>query len=544
MRDPGIHGNAESARAASGTVPVRLLVATLSALLLMAAGCGSSKPATADGGKAGTGGGGKTGTAGTGPAGAEGGAGTGAAGTMGDGGAPDLPPSNDDGGGDALPAQLGPLAVVVSPTGHDRFYGVTHDAQGNIYAVGQVASSTDTNADIATVVARFSASGVLDTTFGGQGFAVRNLVNGTSGELCRSIVVQSTGKVVVACTVEHPALADAGATDPRDRDIAVARFNADGSKDTTFGTDGVVTLDLSTGVVNGTAFSADSAWGLARYADDRLVVSGGQVRTGGLDTDFALIRLTKDGVRDATFGANGVFTLDTLVNAASNNASPRNVTILPGTDGVIGAGYQPVPGADTKPVVFKVGDTGVLDTTFGTQGVFSQSLLADQTETYEVAVQPIAAGGYNLVTTGYGKQSATETTDLVSLRLSSAGVLDTTWGTNGLVRIDVGGFGDNSRRLVVLPDRRVMLVGGGRATSANVDGLVALLTADGQPDKTFSSSGWKLYDLGGPADFLWSVSLAPDKKTLALAGIKGVGATPTPATANDDASLLILPVPQ
>ena len=99
---------------------------------------------------------------------------------------------------------------------------------------------------------------------------------------------------------------------------------------------------------------------------------------------------------------------------ASNDASPGNPTRLPGTEGILGAGYQPVPGADTAPVVYQVNGAGQLDTTFGTSGVFSQSPLAEPTESYAVALQPGAGGGYKLVTTGYGRQLATETTDLVS----------------------------------------------------------------------------------------------------------------------------------
>ena len=429
------------------------------------------------------------------------------------------------------------VVTALSPTGPDRFYGVTYDAQGNIYATGQMATTTDATADFAALVAKFTSAGVLDPTFGTGGWVMRNVAVGTTGELFRGIVVQSTGKIVISGTVEH-----AGATDARDRDIALLRFNADGTKDTTFGTDGVVLLDLSTGVVNGTGFSADSVWGLERYADDRLVISGGQVRTGGTDTDFVLVRLTANGARDTTFANNGVFSLDTMVSGASNTASPRNLTILPGTDGIIGAGYQPIPGADTAPVVYKVTDSGQLDTTFGTGGIFSQSVLAEQTECYAAVVQPMPQGGYKLVTTGYGRALATETTDLVSLRLNANGTLDTTYGTAGLVRIDIGGFGDNSRKLLVLPDRRVLLAGGGRQTSANVDGVIALLTADGQPDTSFSPTGWKAFDLGGPADFLWSVALSPDHKSAAFAGIKGVGSSPMPATANDDSALLILPL--
>lgn len=130
----------------------------------------------------------------------------------------------------------------------------------------------------------------------------------------------------------------------------------------------------------------------------------------------------------------------------------------------------------------------------------------------------------------------------MSLRLTSAGALDPTYGTNGLVRIDVGGFADNSRRLVALPDGRLLLVGGGRLTSADVDGLVARLTPDGQPDLTWAATGWRTYDLGGPSDFLWSVALSPDSRTAAVVGIKGVGSMPMPATLNDDAALLLLPL--
>ena len=225
--------------------------------------------------------------------------------------------------------------------------------------------------------------------------------------------------------------------------------------------------------------------------------------------------------------------------------SPRPAPALPsppGTDGTTGAGYQPLPGADTAPAVYKVTDSGMLDTSFGVGGVFSQSVLADQTEAYSAVVQPGVQGAYKLVTTGYGKALSTETTDLVSLRLNANGTLDPTYGAAGLARIDIGGFGDNPRPLLVLPGRRGLLAGGGRRTAADVDGVVVVLTPDGQPDTSFAQSGWRAFDLGGPADFLWSVAISPDKKTAAFVGIKGVGANPTPATANDAAPLLLLPL--
>jgi len=445
-----------------------------------------------------------------------------------------------DGGVGGEPEPSGALHIVeASLTGPDRFYGTTVDAAGNIYAVGQIASSNDANADMATLIAKFTPAGALDATFGSGGFYVRNVQSGTSGELFRNLVVQSSGKIVAVGTVEHP-----GAADARDRDIALLRINADGTKDASFGNDGVVTLDLSTGALNGSRFSADGAWGIEKYADDRLVVSGSKVRDGGVDTDFVVARLDKDGVLDDGFATHGVFALDTAVTGVDhNNASARDLTILPGNEGIVAAGYQPKPGADTSPVLYKLTDGGVLDTTFGDAGVFHDSPLEAQTECYAAVVQPSADGGYKLVTTGYGRQLDTETTDLVSLRLTSTGQLDTSYGEGGLVRLDVGGFGDNSRKLLVLPDRRILLFGGGRSTSTDVDGLIAVLKPDGEPDAAFAPSGFRLFDFGGPADFLWSGALSPDHSKLVVVGTRGVGAAPMPPSAADDAVLLLLPAP-
>src|SRR5258708_4210202 len=78
----------------------------------------------------------------------------------------------------APPAALEPTITIApaSATGPDRFFGVAFDARGNIYAIGQVAESTLATADIATVVARFTPAGALDTSFGDHGFAVHNVV--------------------------------------------------------------------------------------------------------------------------------------------------------------------------------------------------------------------------------------------------------------------------------------------------------------------------------------------------------------------------------
>jgi hypothetical protein len=88
-----------------------------------------------------------------------------------------------------------------------------------------------------------------------------------------------------------------------------------------------------------------------------------------------------------------------------------------------------------------------------------------------------------------------------------------------------------------------MMLGGGRPTMSDVDAMVAVLTPDGKPDTTFGPSGFRIYNLGGNNDFFWGGSVAPDKKSVAIVGIKsGTPAGDAGPPGNDDAALLILPV--
>ncbi len=240
-----------------------------------------------------------------------------------------------------------------------------------------------------------------------------------------------------------------------------------------------------------------------------------------------MVRLLPNGALDTAFGTGGKVTVD-IGNA---NASARSLTLLP--DGsLLGAGYMDLNGVGT-PVAYKVNSSGVLDPTFGNAGVYNAVVLAAQTEAYAIVPQ-----GAKLVTTGYGRaNAATESLDWLSLRFLANGTLDPTYGTNGVARVDVAGFNDNSRQILVLPDNRVVLNGGGRPTANDVDGAIGILTPNGQPDVTFAPTGVKLFDLGGPSDFLWGMALSPSKKYIAMAGIKGVA-----APANDDSALVLVPI--
>ncbi len=417
-----------------------------------------------------------------------------------------------------------PIVVPVSANGHDRFYAITYDAAGNLFAAGTRTETTDAAETVVAIVAKFTGAGVLDSTFGTGGIAPVSLVLPPgNAQVMRGIVVQSTGKIVVATHVTS-----ATGTEPGDRDVAVARLSANGALDTGFGVNGIRNLNLSDPAAATTVF--DAHYGLALAPSDKIVIEAVQKADGRNDTDWAIVRLDADGAVDTTFAAGTAnrFVLD----IATRNANARNVTVL--SDGsIVGSGYYETAETTpvTRPVLFKVLANGTADTSFGTNGVYEEEVLPLVTEAYGAKLQ-----GTSFITAGYGRASTGESIDPISLRISATGVRDLTYGTSGVARVDVNGQPDRGRNLVVLPDNRILIVGAGSTSATTTDAMVWMLTANGQPDTTWGPKGYKLYDFGGPADHFWGATLSPDGKTVAVAGIA------TATGADDDATIFLLPI--
>ncbi len=435
--------------------------------------------------------------------------------------------TSTDAGPDVVDAGPQPTVINVATSAHDRFNNVAYDAAGNIYVLGIKTDGTDAAGAFTPFVAKFSAAGVLDSTFGTAGYATAPSVftSGAGSTTVRGLVLQSDGKIVIAGSVPHAgAQSDGAAADPRDRDIAVVRFKTNGQLDETFGSsNGIFIHDVTDGVVSGTSFVSDNQYGLALAQNDKLVVSGSIPRSGATDSDWAILRLNANGTRDNTFNGNGLVTLN--VGNVNNNA--RNVSVL-ADDSVVLAGYFTDSSNVTRPLIWKVSPTG------GDSGmpIYIEDVLPLATEAYSAVLQDAS-----FVTTGYGRSNNTEQVDIVSLRVNDDGGRDMTYGGDGgLVRIDVAGQADQSRSIVVLPDRRIVLVGMARKTATDGDALVVVLSPDGQPDTSFAPNGRRIYDLGGDTDFFSAVAISPDGKNLAVAGIAGA-----PDGGDDNGALLILP---
>ncbi|WP_437934933.1 delta-60 repeat domain-containing protein [Sorangium sp. So ce341] len=315
---------------------------------------------------------------------------------------------------------------------------------------------------------------------------------------------------------------------PPDADLAVVRFNADGTLDTTFGTNGVAIHDLGAGEGN----TGDMLWGVDRDIDDQLVLFASKKAEGRADRDRAIVRLTADGDLDTTFATEGVHTLD--VDGLNLGDNPRNGVVQ--ADGkIFSSGYTNVGGRN-QIVLLRLNEDGTPDTTFSSDGVVRLSPFAlGMAEAYAAA--PQSDGKY--VTTGYGRAEESGAVDLVSFRVTAAGGFDVSWGVSGGVLVDVAGDNDRGRNLVVLPDDRVLMVGSATPATGNVDALIALFDRNGAPDTRFDPSGHRLYSFDRSDDSLYGVAVSPNGAWVAAAGYRSDGNGPE----DDDATLVLLPVP-
>ncbi|MPZ47921.1 MAG: hypothetical protein GEU75_01155 [Dehalococcoidia bacterium] len=411
--------------------------------------------------------------------------------------------------------------LPLSASAHDRFMATAIAPDGKIYGAGFITQGDDH----AMAVARLTAAGALDTTFGTGGIASLNVaIGGKAAELARSVIIQSNGKVAIAGPVERDPAATGDAA--RDTDVAVVRFDSAGKPDATFGTNGVATFNVNTGrITTGTSFVGDNAWGMGGLAGDKIAVFGSTLGEGEgrTDTDFFVLGVTAAGALDSAFGDAGKVLVD---GNNKSSDSPRNVLVQP--DGkIVTAGYSN-SGGIVRPVVIRLSSAGVLDSTFGANGVATAEVLPGVAEAYSVSLQ-----GSDYVLAGYGRGADTaEKVDMIVYRFKANGSFDTSFGANGVARLDIAKEDDRARNVTVLPDGRILAVGSGKRDAANINGMIALFTKDGQLDSGFGEGGYVISDLGGPSDAWYGVALSPDKKFVIVTGYKGTNAD---SGGNDDA---------
>lgn len=225
----------------------------------------------------------------------------------------------------------GPPAASYDVLGEvEAFRAAAIQPDGKVVAVGLIDGFIGTSATVFDwLIMRFNVDGSLDTGFGAAG-AIRTDFGGSNDDL-RAVTIQPDGRILVAGTAS---MLVNGHFNPF---TAVARYNVDGSPDTTFGGgDGVYTQRF-----------VPSGEGLGVLADGSIVVGGS---VGGIDVgDFGVLRLLADGTLDLGFGTNGYNRVS--INGASWDFAKAAV-LGPGGATMIVAGHV---SSESGPPVYGTG---------------------------------------------------------------------------------------------------------------------------------------------------------------------------------------------
>ena len=354
----------------------------------------------------------------------------------------------------------------------DEATAVAVDASGRIVVAGH-------GTDWPLAVVRYNSDGTADGGFGSSGFVGIN--PGALTGAAHGMILQPDGRILVAGSAGRPLV------------FTVARLNADGSLDATFGTGGIAHNDLASDAV---------AYAVALQPDGRIVLAGTVSLANGQGT--CLMRFNADGSLDTSFGSGGV-TIESHSGVGIGAAMA-----LQADGGIVVAGGSFV--------VARFTETGALDAGFGAGGYADLTAGFDGSEARAVVVQPdgkIVVGGSQ-----QGSRPA-----FAVARLNPDGSPDAEFGHSGVVttefRSDAGGTA-----LVLQPDGRLVVAGwaGESQHPAGAGRYFALVRYEttGALDRSFGKSGRATADVSGAVtgaaggnDGALALALQPDGRLIA-----------------------------
>jgi uncharacterized delta-60 repeat protein len=304
--------------------------------------------------------------------------------------------------------------------------GVAVQANGKILAVGSL--------DAKFIVARYRSNGVLDPAFGGDGTVLTKFGGVEAGATATAI--QPDGKIVAL------GIAESLTCCPHTAEFALARYNLDGTLDTTFSGNGKVTTALS---------------GKYDFAEDLAIPPDGKIVAVGTGTgQFEIARYNADGTLDATFDGDGFAFTDFTVGDDSAGA----VAIQP--DGkIVAAGDAGGPGEYTSAFgLARYNADGTLDTGFDGDGMVVTDFTVEDDGASGVAIQTdgrIVAGG----SAGFNGIEAS----FALARYNADGTLDTTFSDDGMVKTSFTAGFDSARGMGIQSDGKIVLAGSAGAVT-------------------------------------------------------------------------------
>lgn len=340
-----------------------------------------------------------------------------------------------------------------------------------------VVSSGGTSGDD-FVVLRFNADGTPDSTFSFDGKVTIDFDGGYDG--CNGLALQPDGKIIaIGYTVSQGA----------DYDFAIARLNADGSLDSTFGSGTgrtTVAFDLAD-------THDDRARAVALQPDGKIVVAGYALAGVNQDYDFAVVRLSADGTRDTTFNGSGRVTIPFDMPQSTHRLDEAESVAIDGVGRIVVAGSAEAGDFSFDFGVARLLPDGQIDDEFDADGRLTIAFDIGATKDDD-ATHMIVQNDGRIVLAGYVDTSlGTEPNyDFAVARIRPDGSSDADFGVDGkvVVPFDIGGP-QNDFAYGVVEDEAARLIVAGSSTSSDTtyNATLVRLMRDGTIDPGFGTYG-------------------------------------------------------
>jgi uncharacterized delta-60 repeat protein len=296
---------------------------------------------------------------------------------------------------------------ITALAGSQKAYDVAIQANGGIVVVGETRNAG--SADF--LITRYNASGELDTAFSGDGILTQALSG--QNDIASAVAIQSDGEIVVAGSSGF--------------NYAITRYDSNGTPDAGFDVDGVYTGSFGSNTSSASAMVlqedgkiivaghgwSGSSWdfGIARHTatgaldtsfsgdgklfisldsgssletinaiaiqTDRKILLAGNTPSSSNQQNAVLIRLNADGMLDASFGGDGIVTLNTSAVDGFNSVQVQ-------ADGKIIAAGHDLNGLGNA-LIARFNSDGSLDTTFAGDGVFTTLFSSGTSEIFDLA---------------------------------------------------------------------------------------------------------------------------------------------------------------
>ncbi len=303
--------------------------------------------------------------------------------------------------------------VITSFGSSDQARAVVIQSDGKIVAGGTANLNT-------FALARYNANGLLDTTFDADGKVTTDFQTGSGTVRVRDLIIQPDGKII--------AVGGAGGN------FALARYNTNGSLDTSFGNGGKV-LTPFTG-------QQAAALGVAIQTDGKIVAGGGKDNQFPPAGDFVLARYNANGTLDTTFDSDG----KTSVGFDSFGAVAEDLALQPDGKIVLVGTVRIDLG------IARFNSDGSLDSTFGDGGKVMSDFAFTGDQGLSVALQ--SNGRISVI----GDGSRNGASDIYVIRLNSNGTVDTSFAAGGRLTTDFTTT-DTGGSLIVQPDGKLIVAG-------------------------------------------------------------------------------------